>query len=573
MAPRTPRKEVGPTSDAEFFLELSESLRNQAARPNIYGYTPHFKQIKFHSVGHLTPDNKWKPVPPANAATGGFEPLVFKTSLTKIRLYIGGNRSGKTVGGIIEDIWWVSKTHPFIDINAIWPEPIRGRICSVDFKQGVEKIIIPEILRWCPRSYLRGGSWITAYDKETNTLWFANGGFIEFMSYDQDVDKFAGTSRHFIHFDEEPPEEIYLECMARLVDTGGCAWFTMTPVEGMTWIFDRIYEPGITEGASEDESGVRLTILVVEVDMFDNPFVSDEEKNVFISLLDKNDIEARVHGKFVRRGGLIYAGFDEKIHVIEGVTPNRDYLWVSSLDHGFRNPTAWLWHAVNYEGRVITFHEHYASGLVIAEHAKIVNETNKTFGRQPDYFVGDPSIQNKNPISGTSVWEEYAKFGIPIILGNNDVQGGIIRVARYLKPQADEHGNQTPYWLITENCTNLIWEIKRYRWASWAHKRTEQDHNAKEEPVKKDDHALDSARYFFMSRPDLKADPQSLPENQYEKIAQAIGGASKPVSLKGWEEPTAEDWEGKTGQTTWNREYATSADSGWQVEEVMGGEW
>lgn len=568
------RKEKGPKDETEFFLELSEQLAAQATRPNIFGYKPHFKQVKFHTVGVLSPDGKWKPSAPADIVTGGFEPLVLRTTLTKIRLYIGGNRSGKTVGGIIEDIWWVTKTHPFIDINAIWPEPIRGRICSVDFVNGHEKIIIPEILRWCPRSYFRGGSWLSAYDREEHTIHFANGGFIELMSNDQALDKFAGTSRHFTHFDEEPPEDIYVECMARLVDTGGCAWFTMTPVEGMTWIFDRIYEPGITEGASEDpDTKVRLTIMVVEVDMFDNPFVSDEEKHIYISLLDRNDIEARVHGKFVRRGGLIYAEFDEKIHVVEPCIPSRDYLWVNSLDHGFRNPTAWLWHAVNFEGRVITFHEHYASGLVITEHASVVNAINQKFGRQPDYFVGDPSIRNVNAISGTSVWEEYAKFGIAIVLGNNDVSAGLIRVARYLKPQPDEHGNTTPYWLITENCEHTIWEIKRYRWASWAHKRTEQDHNVKEEPVKKDDHAMDSTRYFFMSRPDLKADAPSN-ENDYQRqIQQMMGGASKAVNMKGWEEPTAEEWQGETNKTNWTKEYAMSSEGDWQTEEVMGGEW
>lgn len=569
------RKEVGPKDEGEFFLGLSEQLREQAIRPNIFGYKPHFKQIRFHSVGYLSPDKKWTPVKPADAVTGGFEPLVLKTTLTKIRLYIGGNRSGKTVGGIIEDIWWVTKTHPFIDINTIWPEPIRGRICSVDFKNGVEKIIIPEILRWCPRSYLRGGSWLTAYDKETNTLNFEGGGFIEFMSYDQDLDKFAGTSRHFVHFDEEPPEDIYIECMARLIDTGGCMWFTMTPVEGMTWIFDRIYEPGLTDGTVEDETVKgRISILVTEVDMFDNPFVSDEEKHVYISLLDKNDIEARVHGKFVRRGGLIYAEFDDKIHVIEPTTPSRDYLWVSSLDHGFRNPTAWLWHAVNFEGRIITFHEHYASGLVIAEHAKIVLEIEKALGGPPEYRVGDPSIQNKNPVSGTSVWEEYAKFGLPIVLGNNDVQAGIVRFARYLKPQRDEHGNDVPFWLITENCPQTIWEMKRYRWASWAHKRTEQDHNMKEEPVKKDDHAMDSLRYFIMSRPDLRADSPDV-DNKYARMAATIGGGtSRAVNQKGWEEPTAEEWQGnKDTNSSWNKEYAMSADTGWESEEVMGGEW
>lgn len=569
------KREQGPKDETDFLLQLSEELAQQATRPNLHGYRPHDKQVWFHSNGKIHPPESYEPTPWDLLKTEYESEIIrLKAELTKIRLYIGGNRSGKTVGGIIEDIWWVTKTHPFIDINSVWPEPIRGRICSVDFINGHEKIIIPEILRWCPRSYLRGGSWLSAYDKDEHTINFKNGGFIELMSYDQALEKFAGTSRHFVHFDEEPPEDIYIECMARLVDTGGCAWLTMTPVEGLTWTSTRIYEPGLEEGASVDErTGVRTTILVVEVDMFENPFVSDEEKQIYISLLDENDIQARVHGKFVGRGGLIYAGFNDKIHVIEPTTPPPNYLHVASNDHGYRNPTAWLWHAVNFEGRVITYHEHYASGLVISEHAKIVHETNKRLGIVPAYYVGDPSIRNQNPVSGTSVWEEYARLGIAILLGNNDVKSGVVRVARYLRPQKDEHGNEVPYWLITEDCEKTIWEIKRYRWASWAHKRTEQDHNLKEEPVKKDDHAMDSARYFFMSRPDLKADPSEFPGVDYKAAAAILGGTSNAVSTKGWEEPTAEQWEHGNQPKQWDREYAMSAETNWQAEEVMGGEW
>src|SRR3546814_19732760 len=56
------------------------------------------------------------------------------------------------------------------------------------------------------------------------------------------LDKFAGVPRHWVHFDEEPPKPIYNECLARLVDYNGDHWITMTPVEGMTWIYDDLYE-------------------------------------------------------------------------------------------------------------------------------------------------------------------------------------------------------------------------------------------------------------------------------------------------------------------------------------------
>lgn len=494
---------------ADVFRQIGERLKTQSKRPNIYGYVPHEKQIKFHS------------------------------SKKKIRLYIGGNRSGKTVGGICEDIWWATGRHPYRDT----PEPpVRGRIVSVDFVNGIEGIIRPEVARWCPLSDLRGGSWSDAYDKVTRTLHFENGSFIEFKSYDQELEKHAGTSRHFIHFDEEPPQDIYIENLARTVDTGGNIWFTMTPVEGMTWIFDTIYMAG--------KKGDDL-IDVIEVDMTENPYLQEGEVQAFLGGLDKDERDARVHGKFVQLGGLVYKHFDAEKHVIEPFKPNKEWLWVASLDHGFNNPTAWLWHAVNPDGRVFTFYEHYESGQTIDYHARRVHEINKSLGRAPEYYIGDPSIRNHDPITGTSIHQEYIKYGIPITLGNNDVVAGINRVARYLKDGADGK----PNLLITKNCVNLITELTRYRWKTYANKKLQNQNNAQEQAHKKNDHAADSLRYFIMSRPDLAA-------GHFEQVELAKAGPVEGFATALVGDPTPKD-------LGFDR-----SSNGWELhDEFMGAEW
>jgi hypothetical protein len=186
------------------------------------------------------------------------------------------------------------------------------------------------------------------------------------------------------------------------------------------------------------------------------------------------------------------------------------------LDAGFNNPTAWLWHGISPEGDLVTFYEHYISGWTVDQHAKRVLEINKQLGVTPDFYIGDPSIRNKDPLTGTSVWEEYAKFGLAILLGNNDVSAGIVRTARYMRTKS---GNGTPKWKVASVCVNLIRELGRYRWATYANKTLNFTNNAHEKPHKKDDHACDSLRYFIMSRPDLKADgPEEakLPQNEFQ---------------------------------------------------------
>lgn len=337
--------------------EIQSGLRKQAARPNLYAYVPHKKQRIFHSSEKHT------------------------------KLYIGGNRSGKTTGGVVEDIFWAMGRHPF---RKVPDAPTRGRVCAVDFTQGVAKIILPEFARWLPPSFLINGSWEDSYDKQLRTLTLANESFIEFMSYDQDLDKFAGTSRHWTHYDEEPPKHIFNECEARLIDMDGSSWLTMTPVEGMTWIYDDLYLPG-KDGNDEN-------IEVIEVDMAENPHVSETARNRYLNTLDQEERRAREHGHFVQQGGRVLKEFAIDTHVIAPIVPDRGWEWYVSIDHGFNNPTAILWHAVSPDDQVITFSEHYQSEMTVKEHAQIFHERNKQFGRAPMLFVAILPCTNGPPL-------------------------------------------------------------------------------------------------------------------------------------------------------------------------------
>jgi phage terminase large subunit-like protein len=484
--PRPPKKIV-TVNDA--FRDLGENLARIADFPDINSYQPHAKQRVFHQGNE------------------------------RIRLYIGGNRSGKTTGGIVEDIWWLTRKHPF---QRIPDRPIAGRIISVDFFNGIEKIIKPQLKQWLPPSVLRGGTWTDAYEASTRTLYLENGSFVELMSYDQDLDKFAGTSRDFVHFDEEPPESIYTENMARLIDRKGRCWITMTPIEGMTWIYDTIYEKGILNDGS-------TSIKVVEVDMAENPYLDQDEVEIFLGSLSEDEKNARGHGKFVQMGGLVYKSFDPRIHCLESVDMDvlrsKSHQWYLSLDHGFNNPTAVLWHAVDLDNNVITFAEHYEPHRIIDYHAAVIHERNALHKRIPDVNICDPALAQKQGVTGTSIQTEYAIRNIGFALGNNDVQTGVAKVNQYLSVREDGR----PSWYITRNCANLIREMQRLRWKTWASKKQASQNNPYDAIHKKDDHACDSARYFFSFMPELKPVPV-LPNSDRSGIPDIGGKGMRPVN-------------------------------------------
>jgi phage terminase large subunit-like protein len=457
-------------TQAEMFRAIGEKLKLTAREPNILAYKPHPKQVLFHS------------------------------SQAKTRLYIGGNRSGKTVGGVVEDIFYLRGQHPYRRV----PEaPVRGRAICVDFTHGIQQILIPKLKQWLPPSLLVKGSWERSYNSEKKELTLSNGSTLEFLTYEQDLAAHAGTSRHFVHFDEEPPKHIYDENMLRLVDTDGDTWLTLTPVEGMTWIYDGIYKPGST--------GLHQYIDVVEVDIHENPYLKPEAIERILGGLDADERKAREKGQFVQLGGKVYKNFSVATHVIPPINPKSvlNWEWYRSMDHGFNNPTAWLWHAVHADGTIVTFAEHYASEMTVAEHAKVVLKMDKELGKEPEFCVGDPATQQRQAVTGTSIVGEYAANGIWIAPGNNDVLTGVNQVSKYLSTNPR---TKKPYWQITENCTNLIREMERLRWETYSSKSAQFNNNAHEKIHKKDDHACDSARYFFTFMPDLAPDPATVSE-------------------------------------------------------------
>lgn len=542
--------------EREFLMALSDKLKDASRAPNIKKYQPHAKQAIFHA------------------------------SLKKKKLYIGGNRSGKTTGGVTEAIWRATCRHPYrSDLNAIGPN--RGRVIGVDFVNGVEKIIFPQYKQWLYPSALRGGAWETAYDSFGRTLNFSNGSFIEFMSYDQPLVKFAGTSRHWVHFDEEPPQPIYVENLARLIDTDGEFWITMTPVEGMTWVYDDLYEKNV----NNDDGNV----LVVEINTLENPYLSATAIESFLGSVDEDEVTSRIKGAFVQQGGRVFKNFDPVlggVHVLEDTIDDpknyfRNWLWICSLDHGLNNPTAVLWTALDQNGFGITFDEHYRREWTVDQHAKFLQQKFKEHGRMPDILVADPSIAARNGITGTSIQQEYANYGIYWTLGNNDVRSGIIRLKKYFNEHkyigarnhpafaSDSGKDEYPMLRITPNCGNLIHELKRYRWKTYTNKKLQFENNPYDEPHKKDDHATDSLRYAIMTQPDLFADKETDSMQMADNIMQAfdeLGLNDDTGFVMGRDHDIADPYDLLGNPRGWQHGDPIPVRNGqWEYDEHMGG--
>ena len=488
---------------------LGESIQESAAAPNLYNYKASDKQEAFHSLPN------------------------------KARLYIGGNRSGKSLGSTIEGIYYVTKTHPY---RKMPDEPVRGRVVAVDFLNGVDKIILPLWKQWLPKKYLINGSWEESYSRERHVLTLNNGSFVEFMSQDQDLDKFAGSSRHFVHFDEECPKTVWQECLARLVDTDGDWWMSQTPVQGMEWIFEDVYIPA-KEGTKD--------IGIVEASMEDNPTLSKEAIARYMESLSPEEQLIRKNGQYIHLGGSVFPEFSPVTHCIPRgkFRPNEKHRIIRTMDSGYTNPTVWLWMAVDEDGTIIVFREHYAAKLNVAEHARIVNTVTKEILDQShaELFLttGDPAIKQTKEHTGTSILQEYAKHGIYIAVDAipTDRRVGLEKIQAYMKTNPK---TGKPYLMFTDDCTHLIAELPKLKWKKHASIKVAEQKNKLEDIRDKDNHCYDALKYAMTFMSDLTPDNSvvQVKRDEFHNNMQQAYGITHPFKDYDDQDEWGENWRG-----------------------------
>lgn len=422
--------------------------------------------------------------------------LAFHKSTAKTRLILGGRRSGKTTAGIVEVSWAGLGIHPYLDYP---PPPLSIRICSVDFSSG-KQIILPQLYEWIPKHA------INKWWAEDRLLELTNGTVYDIKSYDQDIEKFEGVARHVVLMDEEPRKDIYesnyLRTLAKDID--GKLIITCTPLHGMTWLYYTLYD---------NKDAIPPMVEHWHVPTSENPHLTVEQ----IEQLKKDpamrdNLEASIYGKFFSHEGLVYKQFDYEKHVIQPLKEiPKEWLVILGIDPHDRNPHGVLFCGLTPQNVLIVFDEILESCIIsdLAQKIKVKMGTRWP----PNLAVIDTSSHIVQSISGQSVSEKLLhEYGLYTIPAHKDIQAGRIKINEYLDPG----DGKKPKLYITENCRNLIREIRHYIWDDWAYRRRDKL-DPKEKPVKKDDHLLDCLRYVVMTnlyyRPPGYEVERKVPEN------------------------------------------------------------
>ncbi|MBQ4049586.1 MAG: terminase family protein [Clostridia bacterium] len=403
--------------------------------------------------------------------------MQFHRSTKKNRWVFGGNRSGKTECGAVEAVWRARGIHPF-DQNR---HQVDGWVVSLT-REVQREVAQRKILHYL------NPDWIENVVMVSGRADYPEGGVIDyitvktvtggksricFKSCEMGREKFQGASLDFVWFDEEPPEDIYDECLMRVMDKKGYVFGTMTPLKGLTFVYYRIFLNG------DDED-----IWHISMEWADNPYLDQNEVKKKSATMSEDSLLRRRYGKFVGVSGPVYPEFDQSVHVIEPFDVPKDWYDNISIDPGLSNPLSCHFYARDGDGNVYVIAEHYQKDKDVCYHADRIKEICALLGWKKDRSgrinaLIDSAANQRTLASQKSVAELFFEQGIAVCPKvNKDVTAGIHIVKRFL-------GEKKLF--IFKTCTNMIREIKGYVWGEG------------ESPKKVDDHAMDELRYYLAS--------------------------------------------------------------------------
>lgn len=416
---------------------LADAVRDIRADPRFW-YVPHAKQLAFHACG----------------------------TTARERLFLAGNRVGKTLAGAAETGFHLTGCYPPWWQGTRFDRPISAWAASVT-REATRDILQETYLG--PKGSVPARLVLSTVNKQgisgavdTVRIRHVSGGIstLGFKSYDQGRPSFQGTSREVIHLDEEPPLEVYEECLLRTLTVGGHMLLTMTPLLGLT---DMVRHFGLpSPGRSTVTAG-----------WAEAPHLAAHDVDRLRKSLRSHEIRAREFGEPSIGRGRVYPLDEEAIAV-----PRFEILphWKRcvGVDFGWTNPTAAVWLAHDPDKDIVYLYDCYRRAEAPpAEHALAIKARGAWIPA-----VCDPAGQAVSQRDGASLLEVYAGLGLRFSPADNAMEAGLMTVLeRFRTGKLKVFADLDDWWR----------EFRLYA------------RDGRGRIIKRDDHLLDATRYAVVS--------------------------------------------------------------------------
>lgn len=454
-------------------------------------YVPHAGQLEFHKSNHL------------------------------IRAAVTGNRFGKTTASVVEAIQLALGVHPYHPIKI----PNKGKMYAESFNH-IDEVLRVKFEEWLPTCFLaKRRPWVYNQLGNLTGINFANGSIIRFGSYDQREKKSEGSDWDYVAFDEPPPRPLYIANLRGLIDRGGKMWFTLTPLSE-AWIFDEIWEPGIT--------GEKKYIKCISGSSYDNPYTNKESLKIFEAELTEEEKLIRIKGQFLKLKGLVIDTFDKQASLIDPFILDHNFMIYEGIDPHPAKPNAALWKAIDkFNRRFVVAELSCADGIyefgkqIVAKRRELT-----VHGARLVKSIADTSLNQKDLMFKVNQRDELCKSlreeGEIIFPSNAQKKDwlapGIAKIRDLFRVVKHNFGGlqvMAPQQQVFKSCPNYIWELGHYQWPKHDHIRDLKD---EAKPIGKYNDFIDCDRYIESIAPDYATPGMAAIIHQpvaYQRIATA----------------------------------------------------
>ncbi len=322
-----------------------------------------------------------------------------------------------------------------------------------------------------PRDRIVNVTWTRGITKavDTVTILHKTGGHsvIKFKSYEQGREAWQADTIDWVWFDEEPPDDVYSEGLARFTATDGMAFMTFTPLKGMSTVVKRF---------KQQEDPLRGEVIMTA---HDAKHITPKMLEAMLAKYPVHEHECRINGVPMAGEGRIYQ-FSEEVLKVEPFNIMDHWTHIIGLDVGHGNhPTAAVWIAHDRDTDTAYLYKTYRQeGGNIPTHAAALRAGGRVIVAWPQ------DVKQGDRVEGTALKKHYETNNVWMMPGparfpddrGNSVWAGITEIQ-----QRSEQGRLR----VFSTCNDWFEEFRNY-------------HLEDGKVVKKDDDLLDATRYAIM---------------------------------------------------------------------------
>ncbi len=431
-------------------------LRRRELTNKLRAYKPYAKQREFH----------------LNGAT------------YRERLFLAGNQLGKTVAGAAEVAMHLTGLYPDWWDGKRWDRPTIWLAGSESYeltRDGVQRLLVgpPDREEDWGTGFIPADAIVSRTRRmgvsnalDSVTVQHVSGGTstLLFKAYEQGRGKWQANTVDGVWFDEEAPEDVYIEGITRTNATKGIILMTFTPLLGMSNVVARFI-------MEESDDRIVTTMTIDDAEHY-----TPEERARIIASYPAHEREARTKGIPSLGSGLIFPVLEEEIVCKPFAIPEH-WVQIGGLDFGWDHPTAAVALAWDRDADVVYLTKAYrkreATPVI---HAAAIKPWS---GSEQWLRWSWPHDGNNDTAAGTNLATQYREQGLNMLPeratyedGSNSVEAGLMEMLDRM---------QTGRWKVFSTCVEWLEERRMY-------------HRKDGKVVKERDDTISASRYALMMK-------------------------------------------------------------------------